>query len=72
MLITAAHRNPLFSKEAILSVGEISLREWHHTNGNGYIRFVNDCDPDRYLDVRGNDVPAARAVNCRHNHSIGP
>ena len=48
---------------AILSALNTGLRESSHSNGNGYSRFVNECDPDRYLDVRGNDVPAARMVN---------
>ncbi|RAU31736.1 hypothetical protein DBY73_018695 [Enterobacter sp. RIT418] len=62
----------MFSKEAILAAREKGLREEAHTDENAYIRFVNDCDPDRYLDVLRNDTPAARAVNCRHAHSSGP
>ncbi|MNW05472.1 hypothetical protein D3C71_2017230 [compost metagenome] len=53
----------MFSKEAILAVTKRGLREEGHTDENGYIRFVNDCDPDRYLDVLLNDTPEARAVN---------
>jgi hypothetical protein len=63
---------PVLSKVAILAATREGLREEGHTDGNGYIRFVNDCDPDRYLNVLEMDTPAARAVNCRHNHSTGP
>ena len=53
----------MFSKEAILAATEKGLREEAHTDENGYIRFVNDCDPDRYLDVLFNETPEASAVN---------
>jgi hypothetical protein len=53
----------VFSKEAILAVTRRGLREEAHTDENVYIRFVNDCDPDRYLDVFLNDTPEACAVN---------
>ncbi|KXQ33852.1 hypothetical protein AUP88_13605 [Escherichia coli] len=48
---------------AILSALNTGLRESSHSNGNGYSRFVNECDPDRYLDVLGIAGPAARKVN---------
>ncbi|TGB60917.1 hypothetical protein CRU79_11150 [Escherichia sp. E4385] len=48
---------------AILSALNTGLRESSHSNGNGYSRFVNECDPDRYLDVLDNAGPAARKVN---------
>ncbi|BCP70971.1 hypothetical protein EAI6_20840 [Enterobacter asburiae] len=53
----------MFSKVAILAARERGLREEAHTHENAYIRFVNDCDPDRYLDVFLNDTPEACAVN---------
>ncbi|PSY67145.1 hypothetical protein C7B16_05790 [Escherichia sp. 20412-1] len=48
---------------AILSALNTGLRESSHSNGNGYNHFVNECDPDRYLDVLDNADPAARKVN---------
>lgn len=48
---------------AILSALNTGLRESSHSNGNGYSRFVNECDPDRYLDVLDIAGPAARKVN---------
>ncbi|EEW3329136.1 hypothetical protein EAN55_13205 [Escherichia albertii] len=48
---------------AILSALNSGLRESSHSNGNGYSHFVNECDPDRYLDVLDNAGPAARKVN---------
>ncbi|RAY74048.1 hypothetical protein DP185_00155 [Enterobacter hormaechei] len=62
----------MFSKVAILAARERRLREEAHTDENAYIRFVNDCDLDRYLDVLRNDVPDVRAVSWRHAHSSGP
>ncbi|HBD80154.1 MAG TPA: hypothetical protein DC039_05870 [Leclercia adecarboxylata] len=62
----------MFSKVPILAVRKEGLREEAHKDENGYIRFVNDCDPDRYPDVLPGEPPTARAVNCRHSHSIGP
>ncbi|PIK82328.1 hypothetical protein CFY86_19230 [Raoultella ornithinolytica] len=53
----------MFSKVAILAATCCTLRERCHKPGNGYIRFVNDCDRDRYLDVFFSDVPDARRVN---------
>ncbi|BCT15100.1 hypothetical protein R1TS_31280 [Enterobacter cloacae] len=53
----------MFSKVAILAARERGLREEAHSHENAYIRFVNDRDPDRYLDVFFNDIPEARAVN---------
>ncbi|OXU37308.1 hypothetical protein CP904_00645 [Enterobacter cloacae] len=53
----------MFSKVAILAARERGLREEAHTDENGYIHFVNDCDPDRYLDVLFNETPDAFAVN---------
>jgi hypothetical protein len=46
----------VFSKVAILAARERGLREEAHSHENAYIRFVNDCDPDRYLDVLLNDT----------------
>ncbi|OJQ22678.1 hypothetical protein BK356_08755 [Escherichia coli] len=48
---------------AILSALNTGLRESSHSNGNGYSRFVNECDPDRDLDVLDIAGPAARKVN---------
>ncbi|PPQ53493.1 hypothetical protein C4623_02155 [Escherichia albertii] len=48
---------------AILSALNSGLRESSHSNGNGYSHFVNECDPDRYLDVLDNAGPAAHKVN---------
>jgi hypothetical protein len=62
----------VFSKVSILAAQAKGLREEAHTDENGYIRFVNDCDPDRYLNVLFNETPAALAVSCRHSHSTGP
>jgi len=62
----------VFSKEAILAARKRGLREEAHTDENAYIRFVNDCDPDRYPDVLRNDTPEACAVNFRQTHSSGP
>ena len=58
--IAVAHGHP---RLRILSARGTGLRESCHRNENGYIHFVNEYDPDRYLDVRGNDVPEARRVN---------
>ena len=38
-----------------MSALNTGLRESSHSNGNGYSRFVNECDPDRYLDVLDTD-----------------
>ncbi|AXX02739.1 hypothetical protein C5952_22025 [Cronobacter sakazakii] len=62
----------MLSQVAILAVRLNALREAHHSAGNGYIRFVNDCDPDRYLDDTDCGAPAARRVRRRHSHSSGP
>ncbi|EGT5661433.1 hypothetical protein AGJ34_04280 [Cronobacter dublinensis subsp. dublinensis] len=62
----------MLSQEAILAACRHALREAHHSAGNGYMRFVNDCDPDRYLDDADCGAPAARRVRRRHSHSSGP
>ncbi|PUX29072.1 hypothetical protein BS412_21110 [Cronobacter turicensis] len=62
----------MLSQVAILAVRPYALREAHHSAGNGYMRFVNDCDPDRYLDDAVCGAPAAMRVTRRHTHSSGP